>query len=106
MDYVLRLRKSTARNYRRMPEVSKASNLRVHLLTKRCYFRWTSQRKAFGKPLNSQAVIRSKLAGMIARAESVQNWLESITYQMNNMVCRCFISELDHCSYQHVILEL
>ena len=25
---------------------------------------------------------------MIARAESVQNWLENITYQMNNMVRR------------------
>lgn len=47
--------------------------------------KWASQRKAFGKPLTSQAVIRSKLAGMIARAESVQNWLESITYQMCNM---------------------
>ncbi|KII89884.1 hypothetical protein PLICRDRAFT_159111 [Plicaturopsis crispa FD-325 SS-3] len=47
--------------------------------------KWTAQRKAFGKPLNSLAVIRSKLAAMIARAESVQNWLESITYQMNNM---------------------
>ena len=23
---------------------------------------------------------------MIARAESVQNWLENVTYQMNNMV--------------------
>ncbi|GJE96570.1 acyl-CoA dehydrogenase NM domain-like protein [Phanerochaete sordida] len=47
--------------------------------------KWTSQRKAFGKPLNSQAVIRAKLANMIARAESVQSWLENITYQMNNM---------------------
>ncbi|KAI0690637.1 peroxisomal acyl-CoA-dehydrogenase [Cytidiella melzeri] len=47
--------------------------------------KWTNQRKAFGKPLNSQAVIRSKLAAMIARAESVQSWLENITYQMNNM---------------------
>ncbi|TFK72936.1 peroxisomal acyl-CoA-dehydrogenase [Pluteus cervinus] len=47
--------------------------------------RWTTQRKAFGKPLHSQAVIRSKLAAMISRVESVQNWLESITYQMNNM---------------------
>lgn len=48
--------------------------------------RWTNQRKAFGKPLNSQAVIRSKMANMIARVESVQAWLENITYQMNNMV--------------------
>jgi alkylation response protein AidB-like acyl-CoA dehydrogenase len=46
---------------------------------------WTSQRKAFGKPLNSQAVIRNKIAGMISRAESVQHWLENITYQMCNM---------------------
>ncbi|PFH53073.1 hypothetical protein AMATHDRAFT_55443 [Amanita thiersii Skay4041] len=48
-------------------------------------FKWVSQRKAFGKPLHSQAVIRSKLAAMVARVESVQNWLENITYQMNNM---------------------
>jgi len=47
--------------------------------------KWTSQRKAFGKPLNSQAVIRSKLAEMIQRVESVQSWLENITHQMNNM---------------------
>ncbi|RDB25900.1 Very long-chain specific acyl-CoA dehydrogenase, mitochondrial [Hypsizygus marmoreus] len=46
---------------------------------------WTTQRKAFGKPLHSLAVIRSKLAAMIARAESAQNWLENLTYQMNNM---------------------
>ncbi|PPQ69162.1 hypothetical protein CVT26_003536 [Gymnopilus dilepis] len=50
--------------------------------------RWTTQRKVFGKPLHSQAVIRAKLAGMIARAESVQNWLENITYQMCNMSYR------------------
>lgn len=47
--------------------------------------KWTTQRKVFGKPLHSQAVIRSKLAGMISRAESVQHWLENITYQMCNM---------------------
>ena len=39
----------------------------------------------FGKPLNAQAVIRAKLANMISRVESGQNWLESITYQMNNV---------------------
>ncbi|EPQ54019.1 acyl-CoA dehydrogenase NM domain-like protein [Gloeophyllum trabeum ATCC 11539] len=54
------------------------------LIVEEC-LKWTQQRKAFGKPLNSQAVIRSKLAAMIARAESVQNWLENITYQMCNM---------------------
>ncbi|KAJ6505938.1 peroxisomal acyl-CoA-dehydrogenase [Mycena vulgaris] len=47
--------------------------------------KWAQQRKAFGKPLNSLAIIRSKLAAMISRAESCQNWLENITYQMNNM---------------------
>ncbi|KZV68187.1 acyl-CoA dehydrogenase NM domain-like protein [Peniophora sp. CONT] len=46
---------------------------------------WISQRKAFGKPLSSQAVIRSKIAGMIARTEAAQGWLENITYQMCNM---------------------
>ncbi|KAF8235809.1 peroxisomal acyl-CoA-dehydrogenase [Tricholoma matsutake] len=45
-----------------------------------------SQRSVvFGKPLHSQAVIRAKLAGMISRVESVQYWLENITYQMCNM---------------------
>jgi alkylation response protein AidB-like acyl-CoA dehydrogenase len=48
--------------------------------------KWISQRKAFGKPLASQAVVRSKIAAMIARVESVQSWLENITHQMNNMV--------------------
>jgi alkylation response protein AidB-like acyl-CoA dehydrogenase len=48
--------------------------------------KWVSQRKAFGKPLASQAVVRSKIAAMIARVESVQSWLENITHQMNNMV--------------------
>ncbi|KAJ7650361.1 peroxisomal acyl-CoA-dehydrogenase [Roridomyces roridus] len=47
--------------------------------------KWTAQRKAFGKPLNSLAIIRARLAAMISRAESSQNWLENITYQMCNM---------------------
>ncbi|KAJ6627333.1 acyl-CoA dehydrogenase/oxidase [Mycena sp. CBHHK59/15] len=47
--------------------------------------KWSSQRLVFGKPLTSQAVIRSKLAVMISRVEAGQNWLENITYQMNNM---------------------
>ncbi|KAJ3565776.1 hypothetical protein NP233_g7428 [Leucocoprinus birnbaumii] len=54
------------------------------LIVEEC-LKWTTQRKAFGKPLHSQAVIRSKMAAMISRVESVQNWLESVTYQMNNM---------------------
>jgi alkylation response protein AidB-like acyl-CoA dehydrogenase len=48
--------------------------------------KWITQRKAFGKPLSNQAVVRSKIAAMIARAESIQAWLENVTYQMCNMV--------------------
>lgn len=47
--------------------------------------RWATQRQVFGKPLNSQAVIRAKLAAMISRVESAQNWIENITYQMIHM---------------------
>ncbi|KAG5652331.1 hypothetical protein H0H81_005399 [Sphagnurus paluster] len=50
--------------------------------------RWTTQRQVFGKPLNSQAVIRAKLAAMISRVESAQVWLENVTYQMNHMSYR------------------
>ncbi|KAJ3393449.1 hypothetical protein HDU84_001939 [Entophlyctis sp. JEL0112] len=48
-------------------------------------FKWASQRKVFGKPLIEQPVIRFKLAKMIAEVESVHNWLENITYNMNKM---------------------
>ena len=54
-------------------------------LTKQRDVRWTTQRQVFGKALNSQAVIRSKLAAMVSRVESAQAWLENITYQMNQM---------------------
>ncbi|KAG6865908.1 hypothetical protein C0991_010741 [Blastosporella zonata] len=54
------------------------------LIVEEC-LKWTAQRKVFGKPLNSQAVIRSKLASMIGRVESAQAWLESVTYQMCQM---------------------
>ena len=47
--------------------------------------KWTNQRVAFGKPLNTQAVVRARLAAMIARVESGQNWLEFVTHQMNNV---------------------
>lgn len=48
--------------------------------------KWANQRIVFGKPLHEQAVVRSKLAAMIARVEAGQAWLEAITYQMNKMV--------------------
>ncbi|KAJ3756525.1 acyl-CoA dehydrogenase/oxidase [Lentinula raphanica] len=47
--------------------------------------KWANQRIVFGKPLASQAVIRNKLGKMIMRIEACQNWLETVTYQMNNM---------------------
>ncbi|KAI0052611.1 acyl-CoA dehydrogenase [Auriscalpium vulgare] len=49
------------------------------------FLSWVQQRKAFGKPLSSQPVVRAKLASMIARVEACQGWLENITHQMNNM---------------------
>ncbi|KAH9950153.1 acyl-CoA dehydrogenase [Amylocystis lapponica] len=47
--------------------------------------KWVNQREVFGKKLSAQAVVRAKLANMIARVEAGQNWLESVTYQMNHM---------------------
>lgn len=47
--------------------------------------KWTHQRIVFGKPLISQPVIRQKIAKMISLTEACQSWLESITFQMNNM---------------------
>ncbi len=47
--------------------------------------KWSSQRMVFGKPLSSQAVIRSKLGAMISRLEACQNWIETVTFQMNNV---------------------
>ncbi|KAF7308134.1 Acyl-CoA dehydrogenase [Mycena chlorophos] len=67
--------------------------------------KWATQRKVFGKPLISQPVIRAKLAAMIARVESSQAWLETITFQVDrqHVASRtiqaargadCFIEEL------------
>ncbi|VDB86766.1 unnamed protein product [Peniophora sp. CBMAI 1063] len=46
---------------------------------------WANQRRVFGKPLSSQAVVRARIAQMVARVEGAQAWLESLTFQMNNM---------------------
>ncbi|KAH8099997.1 acyl-CoA dehydrogenase [Cristinia sonorae] len=61
-----------------------AASRNQRVIVEEC-LKWSNQRKAFGKPLNSQAVIRAKIAEMIARAESCQAWLENITFQMCNM---------------------
>lgn len=49
-----------------------------------CY-RWGMQRKAFGKRLIDQPVIRYKLAEMSAAIESLEAWCEALTYQMDKM---------------------
>mmetsp|Transcript_46066 Transcript_46066/g.87891 ORF Transcript_46066/g.87891 Transcript_46066/m.87891 type:complete len:529 (+) Transcript_46066:170-1756(+) len=59
-------------------------NRASRLLLDEC-FKWSMQRKVFGKPLISQPVIRNKLAHMTAQVEAVQNWIENITHQMNMM---------------------
>lgn len=46
---------------------------------------WINQRKVFGKPLSSQAVVRNKMASCISQCEAAQTWLENVTYQMNKM---------------------
>lgn len=35
-------------------------------------WKWAHQRKAFGKPLIAQAVVRHKFAGILAKVESLQ----------------------------------
>ncbi|KAH9049217.1 acyl-CoA dehydrogenase [Lactarius deliciosus] len=60
------------------------------LIVEEC-LKWSQQRQAFGKALSSQAVVRSKLAHMISRVESAQNWLENVTHQMNNVRPFCLI---------------
>lgn len=65
--------------------------------------RWAHQRKVFGKPLLEQAVIRSKLASMIARVESVQNWAENVTYQMCNMN---YAQQSEHLAGQIAFLKM
>lgn len=47
--------------------------------------KWSHQRIVFGKPLIDQPVIRQKIAKMISLTEASQSWLETITYQMNNL---------------------
>ncbi|KAK0535599.1 hypothetical protein OC834_001464 [Tilletia horrida] len=45
----------------------------------------TKRRKAFGKPLIEQPVVRHKLAHMARRVEALQAWTEQVVYQQNNL---------------------
>ena len=57
--------------------------------------KWAAQRYVFGKPLLAQAVIRQKFAHMIAKVEAIQAWLESVTFQMCNMVSTyCYLYQV------------
>ncbi|KAI8984311.1 acyl-CoA dehydrogenase/oxidase [Mycotypha africana] len=60
------------------------ATMTARLAVEEC-FKWANQRKVFGKRLIDQPVIRFKLAKMIAAVESAHSWVESLTYQMNNM---------------------
>jgi len=53
-------------------------------VTEEC-LKWSHQRTVFGKALITQPVIRQKLAKMISLTEAAQSWLETITFQMNNL---------------------
>eukprot|EP01059_Diplonema_ambulator_P035425 TRINITY_DN8322_c2_g1_i1.p1 TRINITY_DN8322_c2_g1~~TRINITY_DN8322_c2_g1_i1.p1 ORF type:complete len:539 (+),score=203.45 TRINITY_DN8322_c2_g1_i1:49-1617(+) len=57
-------------------------------------FKWAYQRKAFGKRLTDQPVIRQKLARMVSLTESMWSWLELITYQMNKMEFKDMMEKL------------
>src|SRR5258708_35999035 len=86
MDDSLHELEHTAPNRRRMYQVGLRSDyISYPRPTIMLPYRWSQQRQAFGKPLSSQAVVRSKLAQMIARVESAQNWLENVTHQMNKV---------------------
>jgi hypothetical protein len=50
------------------------------------------------------AVVRAKLAAMIARAEAMQAWLENVTYQMHNMVRKSLTSHQSMSSGWRVLM--
>lgn len=43
---------------------------------------WANQRKAFGKSLLQQPVVRQMIGKMICQLEGAYNWFENVTYQM------------------------
>lgn len=48
-------------------------------------FKWTVQRKVFGKALVDQMSVRQKLGYMFAGLEASESWLYQITFAMKNM---------------------
>jgi alkylation response protein AidB-like acyl-CoA dehydrogenase len=56
----------------------------IRMILRDCFL-WCMQREVFGKNLMAQPVIRHKLARMIGSIESLEGYMESITFQMANM---------------------
>ena len=56
----------------------------IRMILRDCFL-WVMQRKVFGKALVTQPVIRNKLAQMIGAIESLEGYMEAMTFQMANM---------------------
>jgi len=59
-------------------------NRHSRMVVEEC-MKWALSRKVFGKPLIQQAVIRYKMAEMIAAVETCHSMLEDLTHQMCNL---------------------
>ena len=57
-------------------------------------FMWANQRRAFGKTLLQQPVVRQKLAKMFTMTESMWAWLEQLTYAMSKMPYKQMMEQL------------
>jgi len=65
----------------------------IRMVLQECFL-WATQREVFGQKLIGQPVIRLKLAQMMGGVESMEGYLESITYQMQNMESMAQMVEL------------
>jgi len=65
----------------------------IRMALQECFL-WASQRVVFGKKLIEQPVIRYKLGRMIGGIEALEGYMESITYQMQNMAEMAQMAEL------------
>ena len=67
--------------------IAAVCNMRARVCTEEV-FKWTMQRKVFGRPLADQPVIREKLAQMFAGVESCTAMLHEVTYNMSVLGCQ------------------
>ena len=56
----------------------------ARVVLKECLL-WANQREVFGKKLISQPVIRNKLGRLIGAVESLEGYMQFITYQIDKM---------------------